>query len=81
LPIWIEYMQTALEGIPEVTRAQPAGVLTMKIDPTTGQPASPDQSDAIFEYFIAEHAPRQEPVIQIQTELEKTEQVRPVDIF
>jgi penicillin-binding protein 1A len=81
LPIWIEYMQTALDGIPEVTRAQPAGVLTMKIDPTTGQPASPDQSDAIFEYFIAEHAPRQEPVIQIQTELEKTEQVRPVDIF
>ena len=81
LPIWIEYMQTALDGIPEVTRAQPAGVLTMKIDPKTGRPARPDQSDAIFEYFIAEHAPRQKPIIPIQTELEKTEQVRPVDIF
>ena len=57
LPIWIDFMRVALDGVPEDTRQQPAGVVTLKIDPRTGEPASPDEQNAIFEYFLAEHAP------------------------
>ena len=51
-------MQAALTGQPVRSRQQPDGVVTVKIDPATGDPASPNQSDAIFEYFLAENAPK-----------------------
>ena len=58
LPIWIDYMRTALDGLPESHPTQPPGVLSMKIDPRTGALASSPQDDAIFEYFLEEHAPK-----------------------
>ena len=57
LPIWIEYMRSALEGRPEYVLKQPAGMITVKIDPQTGLLARPGQHDAIFEIFREEHAP------------------------
>ncbi len=60
LPIWIEYMQTALQGRPEVTHSQPEGLVTVKIDPTTGLLAKPGQKNAIFEIFREEFAPQEE---------------------
>jgi penicillin-binding protein 1A len=82
LPIWIDFMKVALNGVPEATRVQPAGVITLKIDPKTGEPAPPDQQNAIFEYFLAEHAPTKRPTAQ-QAEPNATskEPVRPIDIF
>ena len=50
-------MKVALDGVPEETRQQPSDVVTLKIDPRTGEPASPDQQNALFEYFLADHAP------------------------
>jgi len=58
LPIWIEVMRKALAGHDEVQPTQPPGVVTMKIDPETGELANPGQSNAIFEYFLREHAPQ-----------------------
>ena len=58
LPIWIDYMREALQGRPELDPPQPPGVLSMKINPATGALADSGQRDAIFEYFLAEHAPR-----------------------
>ena len=58
LPIWIDYMRTALQGLPESHPAQPPGVLSMKIDARTGALATGTQDDAIFEYFLEEHAPK-----------------------
>jgi penicillin-binding protein 1A len=81
LPIWIDFMKVALDGVPEQHRVQPPGVVTMKIDPRTGQPAPPDQSDAMFEYFLAEHAPKPLTTRQPGTETVDTTPVRPVDIF
>ena len=57
LPIWIEYMKTALNNRPEIELTQPAGIVTVKIDPKTGQLASPGQKGAIFEYFREENTP------------------------
>ena len=58
LPIWIDYMRVALNDQPETGLPQPPGIVTMKIDPATGEPASPLADDAIFEYFLAEYAPK-----------------------
>jgi penicillin-binding protein 1A len=58
LPIWIAYMREALKDSPEQERSVPAGIVTVKIDPQTGQPASAGQSNAIFEYFKRETAPQ-----------------------
>jgi penicillin-binding protein 1A len=60
LPIWIEYMQTALKDRPEIPYKQPEGLVTVKIDPTTGLLAKPGQKNAIFEIFRDELAPTEE---------------------
>ena len=52
-------MREALKDSPERERPVPAGIVTVKIDPQTGQPASAGQSNAIFEYFKRETAPQQ----------------------
>ncbi|MEM1433884.1 MAG: PBP1A family penicillin-binding protein [Pseudomonadota bacterium] len=57
LPIWVDYMRTALDGRPIYAPSQPPGITVVKIDPDTGEPARPGQADAIFEYFFAENAP------------------------
>lgn len=60
LPIWIDYMSVALEDVPETFPEQPPGVVTRKIDPATGSLANAGNSDAIFEFFLAEHLPEEE---------------------
>lgn len=59
LPAWIEFMQTALKGVPEQPLKVPTGMVTVRIDPKTGKRASVDQDDAIFEVFRSENAPRE----------------------
>ncbi len=80
LPIWIEYMQAALDDKPEQPAALPAGVVTMKIDPRTGDVATPTQQDAIFEYFLKEHAPKAKPASRFQSG-DPQDDLTPVDIF
>ena len=57
LPIWVDYMSTALKGVPEHPFEQPAGVVSVRIDPVTGLLAAPGQKDAIFEFFREENVP------------------------
>lgn len=57
LPIWIDYMRVALKGIPEKNYDQPEGIISVRIDPTTGLLAAPGQTNAIFEYFREGTAP------------------------
>jgi penicillin-binding protein 1A len=59
LPMWIDYMAVALEGVKEQKRQPPAGLVTVRIDPATGLLAGSGQSDAVFETFREENVPRQ----------------------
>ncbi len=59
LPIWIDYMQVALEGIPEHGLEQPPGLASVRIDPETGLLARPGDATAIFETFRSENVPEQ----------------------
>lgn len=51
LSIWIEFMRTALAGMPPSTMPQPPGIVTARIDPATGLLAGVDQQNALFEVF------------------------------
>lgn len=57
LPIWIDYMRTALKGRPETPRLQPSGIVTVRIDPETGERAAVGNPNAIFEIFRTENTP------------------------
>ncbi|CAM3539676.1 penicillin-binding protein 1A [Parendozoicomonas haliclonae] len=60
LPVWIDFMKVALANKPETSLPQPDGIVTMKINPETGKPARPDETNAIFEVFRTENAPKPE---------------------
>ena len=57
LPIWIDFMREALKGTPENAPSPPEGIVSVKIDPKTGQLAYPGQTDAVFEFFREENVP------------------------
>ncbi len=57
LPIWIDFMRTALEGKPDVPREIPDDMVHVRIDPKSGLLARPGQPGAIFEYFRAGQVP------------------------
>jgi len=59
LPIWVDYMKVALDGVPERPFQQPEGIVSVRIDAETGMLASPGQNNAIFEYFREENIPQQ----------------------
>ena len=57
LPMWVAYMKEALAGRSEADVATPDGIVTVRINPTTGELASPSNAEAVFESFRKERAP------------------------
>ncbi|MCG8315593.1 MAG: penicillin-binding protein 1A [Pseudomonadales bacterium] len=62
LPIWIDYMRTALKDSEISNPTLPEGIITVKIDPDTGKRASSGQQNALFEIFREEFAPKSEKI-------------------
>jgi len=60
LPIWIDFMRTALRSSEDKQRTQPTGLVTVRINPETGKRAPIGDPNAIFELFRAENLPEQE---------------------
>ncbi len=80
LPIWIDLMEDVLASTEEVYPSQPPGVVTLKIDPSTGELARPGQNNAIFEYFLAEFAPEQQQTTEPPRDT-PDETLKAIDIF
>jgi len=59
LPMWIDYMRTALSGVRQKKIPRPEGLVTVRIDPASGLLARSGQPDAIFETFREEFVPKQ----------------------
>ncbi|TWI54171.1 penicillin-binding protein 1A [Pseudomonas duriflava] len=57
LPIWMQYMGSALEGKPEHLPPEPDGIVTLRIDPVSGRAAPPGTPGAYFELFKSEDTP------------------------
>jgi len=60
LPMWITYMRDALKGVPDRELAQPAGLVTVRIDRKTGKRASKNNANSVFEIFRPGNVPQQE---------------------
>lgn len=60
LPMWISYMRSALQGRPETLLEQPQGIVSVRIDPNTGELAQANQKNAIFEYFRSKNVPKRQ---------------------
>ena len=59
LPMWIAYMKEALEGVPQREDPPPEGIVTVRIDPETGELAGASQEGTVFESFRTERAPKE----------------------
>ncbi len=51
LPMWKSFMARALRNTPTVPLAQPPGLISARIEPSTGQLAAAEYPGAVFEYF------------------------------
>ena len=75
VPIWIDFMREALEDAPENIMSRPDGIVDRLIDKISGEPATPGDPNAIFEYFRSENAPEtidtQLPGLEINEEDEE----------
>lgn len=57
LPMWIDFMRVALDGVEEQPLPQPRTLVRVRIDPETGAVAEAGDPDAVYETFRPEFAP------------------------
>lgn len=57
VPIWVYFMREALRAVPERSRPLAPGLVQARISPSTGELASADDAEAIFETFLEGHLP------------------------
>ena len=58
LPIWIEFMKTALQDIPETPLQSPDNVVVAMVHPETGEAVNSGHPDALREVFIIGSEPK-----------------------
>ena len=73
LPIWINYMRSALKGKAEHALEQPDDIISVRIDPETGLLARTNQPNAVFSLFRKNNAPQE--VVPLAREEQQTENV------
>ena len=56
LPIWMDYMKVALDGMPPTFMPRPNGIVNIRINAETGERARPGE-EGVFEIFKEEDAP------------------------
>ena len=57
LPIWIDYMQVALQGEPVIERSLPEDMVLLKVDPQTGEIVDQESGIGILEAFHIDQVP------------------------
>jgi penicillin-binding protein 1A len=55
LPIWINFMGTALKGMPQRGWPMPAGIISVKIDPATGTRLSDTVLDGLLKDLLGDN--------------------------
>ncbi|HSH48728.1 MAG TPA: penicillin-binding transpeptidase domain-containing protein, partial [Halomonas sp.] len=62
LPIWVDFMGQALEGMPEAMPPRPDGIVSRRVDASTGRLLGEGQPGGIEELFRADHLPSTQQV-------------------
>ena len=58
-PVWIDFMHTALEGVPEERKQTPSNIVRVRIDRESGLLTKKKDSSSMFEYFLRGTEPRE----------------------
>lgn len=58
LPMWVDFMKSALAKAPEETFPQPTGLTATRIDPASGMLARPGSGSAVMEVFPSDKVPK-----------------------
>ena len=82
LPMWVDYMRDALQGVEEKELEQPPGMVSVRIDPKTGLLANSATQDAIFEFFLVDQVPTEQTefIESGPTGIDSSVENRPADI-
>ncbi len=67
LPMWIEFMQTALKDIPEQPLLEPEGIIKAFINPKTGLLVNEKNTAGVWEFFQADHLPSKSTIPQVDS--------------
>ena len=81
LPMWIAYMEQALQGVPSAVQPPPEGLVTVRIDPATGLLPAPGQANTLFETFRVDEVPRQAAEATTGPELPAAGEPEPEPLF
>jgi len=73
LPVWIQFIESALKGKPENIMMQPPGIMNIRIDANTGLPVSPKNKNGINEYFMEPYLPNAQGVTEAAPAKNKTD--------
>jgi len=73
-------MKDSLEGVEEKELEQPPGLVSVRIDPMTGQLANAKTKDAIFEFFLADQVPTEQTEFIGSEQTDVTTETRPANI-
>ena len=57
LPIWLDFIGSNKEDIPKDNALAPSGLISVKINKSSGKRASNEQEDIMFEYYLEEFPP------------------------
>ncbi len=68
LPIWIDYMKTALKGIKQQSWKRPRGLINVELDADTGMPPNEFTIQTITEALTPEQIPTEEEVAAFMRE-------------
>jgi penicillin-binding protein 1A len=60
LPMWMKFMRTALDGMPQSQMPEPDGIVRVRIDPETGYLTTASNPRGLFEYFSEDSVPTQQ---------------------
>jgi len=65
LPMWIEYMREALDGLPINLEEQPDEIVTVRIDSDTGERATKNSVNSRFEIFKLGTEPAEKLIVEL----------------
>ena len=75
LPLWVDFMEVALQGRPERRPPEPVGLARALINPETGLRARPGAAGAVVEWFHADNLP------PLEATEDRRREADPYDIF
>lgn len=75
LPIWMDFMRAALKGVPQERLPKPSGLVSVRINPSTGKLADPGDATAIYETVQADRVPPADNATETPKERAVTEEL------